>query len=159
MTRAPEKPLRTGMTWDEVRKIALKWPGMADSRSYGTAALKVCGKFVARLREDGETVALRVDVLERQERMAADPAAFFVTDHYVNYPAVVVRLAKVKRRDLAELIEAAWRDLAPPRIAASLADGKRRRPAPTRAGAPRSGPCRPRGARGRGRTRSRSPSR
>ena len=83
---------------------------LVDARSYGTPSLKVCGKFVARLREDGETVALRVDVLERQERMAADPAAFFITDHYADYPAVVVRLAKVKRRDLAELIEAAWRD-------------------------------------------------
>ncbi|HET6163083.1 MAG TPA: MmcQ/YjbR family DNA-binding protein, partial [Planctomycetota bacterium] len=35
------------MTWDEVRKVALKWPGMSDSRSYGTASLKVKGKFVA----------------------------------------------------------------------------------------------------------------
>jgi hypothetical protein len=132
----------SGMTWDEVREVALKWPGMADSRSYGTASLKVKGKFVARLREDGETVALRIDVLERQERMAADPAAFFVTDHYVNYPAVVVRLAKVKRRDLSELIEAAWRELAPKKLVAdheagraapqgaptSLSRKKRRRP-------------------------------
>jgi hypothetical protein len=106
------------MTWDQVREVALAWPGMADSRSYGTPSLKVHGKFVARLREDGETVALRVDVLERQERMVADPAAFFITDHYANYPAVVVRLAKVKRRDLAELIEAAWRDLAPKKLVA-----------------------------------------
>jgi len=130
------------MTWDEVREVALKWPGMADSRSYGTPSLKVKGKFVARLREDGETVALRIDVLERQERMAADPGAFFVTDHYVNYPAVVVRLAKVKRRDLAELIESAWRELAPRKLVAdheaggaapqgtptSLSKKKRRRP-------------------------------
>ena len=106
------------MTWDEVRAVALKWPGMADARSYGTPSLKVCGKFVARIREDGETVALRIDVLERQERMAADPAAFFITDHYADYPAVVVRLAKVKRRDLADLIEAAWRDLAPKKLVA-----------------------------------------
>jgi hypothetical protein len=112
------------MTWDEVREIALEWPGMADARSYGTASLKVCGKFVARLREDGETVALRVDVLERQERMAADPAAFFINDHYANYPAVVVRLAKVKRRDLAELIEAAWRELAPKKLVADHEAGR-----------------------------------
>ena len=117
------------MTWDEVREVALNWPGMADSRSYGTPSLKVKGKFVARLREDGETVALRIDVLERQERMAADPAAFFVTDHYLNYPAVVVRLAKVKRRDLAELIEAAWRELAPKRL---VADHEAGRAAPPR---------------------------
>jgi hypothetical protein len=101
---------------------------MADSRSYGTPSLKVRGKFVARLREDGETVALRIDVLERQERMASDPQAFFITDHYANYPAVVVRLAKVKRRDLAVLVESAWRDLAPERVVAehdAKGDGKR----------------------------------
>jgi len=129
------------MTWDQVRAVALAWPGMADSRSYGTPSLKVRGKFVARLREDGETVALRIDVLERQERLVADSAAFFITDHYANYPAVVVRLAKVKRRDLAELIEDAWRDLAPSgRVAEYDAKGDGMRKA------------RPRGARGRGRT-------
>jgi hypothetical protein len=148
------------MTWEQVREVALAWPGMADSRSYGTPSLKVHGKFVARLREDGATVALRIDVLERQERMVADPAAFFITDHYANYPAVVVRLAKVKRRDLAELIEAAWRDLAPKRVVAAHDSGRSastptraaapvRRP--TRAAEPRSGPCRPPAARGRGR--------
>ena len=100
---------------------------MADSSSYGTPSLKVCGKFVARLREDGETVALRIDVLERQERMAADPRAFFITDHYANYPAVVVRLANVRRRDLAALIESAWRDLAPKKLVAAH-DSKRRSP-------------------------------
>ena len=128
------------MTWDQVREVALAWPGMADAKSYGTPSLKVHGKFVARLREDGETVALRIDVLERQERMAADPEAFFITDHYANYPAVVVRLARVKRRDLTALIESAWRDLAPTRVVAERdAKGEGRR-----AG-------RPRGARGRGR--------
>jgi hypothetical protein len=107
------------MTWNEVRELALAWPGMADSTSYGTPSLKVGGKFVLRLREDGETLALRIDVLERTERMAADPAAFFITDHYADYPAVVVRLAHVKRRDLSTLIESAWRDLAPKKLVAA----------------------------------------
>ncbi len=126
------------MTWNEVRELALAWPGMADSTSYGTPSLKVRGKFVARLREDGATVALRIDVLERAERIAADPAAFFITDHYANYPAVVVRLSKVKKSDLAELLESAWRDLVPRKLVAEYdTRGTRSRPARTPSTRPR----------------------
>ena len=42
-------------------------------------------------------------------RIEADPDVFFVTDHYVAYPDVLVRLAKVTRADLRELFQDAWR--------------------------------------------------
>ena len=46
---------------------------------------------------------------ERAVRIEADPDVFFVTDHYVPYPYVLVRLAKVTRTDLRELLQDAWR--------------------------------------------------
>ena len=36
------------MTFDDVRKIALAWPEVEDGTSYGTPALKVRKKLLAR---------------------------------------------------------------------------------------------------------------
>ncbi len=50
--------------------------------------------------------------------MAADPQAFHVTDHYVGYPYLLVRLSGVHREDPRHLVELAWRSAAPRRLLA-----------------------------------------
>ena len=60
---------------------------------------------------------------ERDFSMEADPKAFFVTDHYRGYPTVLVRLSNVHVNDLRELLEEAWRLLAPKRLVVQY-DGK-----------------------------------
>lgn len=46
------------MTFDGVRKIALAWPEVEDGTSYGTPALKVRKKMLARLKEDGDSLVM-----------------------------------------------------------------------------------------------------
>jgi hypothetical protein len=46
------------MTYDDVEALALRLPGVEESISYGTAALKVRGRLFVRLKEDGETQEL-----------------------------------------------------------------------------------------------------
>ena len=46
------------MTFDDVRKIALTWPEVEDGTSYGTPALKVRKKLLARLKEDGDSLVM-----------------------------------------------------------------------------------------------------
>ena len=41
--------------------------------------------------------------------MKADPKTFYITDHYMNYPWILVRLATVELDDLRDLLEDAWR--------------------------------------------------
>jgi hypothetical protein len=48
-----------------------------------------------------------------------DPETFFLTDHYRAYPYVLVRLSRVKKGQLAELLERAWRQSAPKRLVAA----------------------------------------
>ena len=48
--------------------------------------------------------------------MKADPKAFYITDHYLNYPAMLVRLSAVRRQDLRKLLEDSWRRCAPQRL-------------------------------------------
>ena len=101
------------VTWDTVREICLALPGTEESTSYGTPALKVRRKLFVRLREEGDVIVVRIELNDRAMRIAADPDAFFVTDHYVPYPYILVRLSAVAKSDLSELLTDAWRLVAP----------------------------------------------
>jgi hypothetical protein len=114
------------LTYDTIRQLGLALPGMEDGTSYGTPALKVCGRFVCRLREDGETLALRIGFWEREELMTSDPETFFITPHYQNYPAVVVRLHKARRALMGKLLLQTWRELAPKSLVASFDKTRRK---------------------------------
>lgn len=109
---------RSPVTYETVRKLALAYPGVEEETSYGTPALRVAGKFFARLREDGETLVIRISEPERALRMTIDPDVFYITEHYRNYGAVLVRLARIEREDLSDVIEQSWRWLAPRRLVA-----------------------------------------
>jgi len=109
---------RLPVTFETVRDIALTYPGVEEGTSFGTPALRVRGKFMARLREDGETLVIKASETEREFRMTVDPATFFITEHYHGYSAVLVRLARVSVEDLADLIEQSWRWLAPRKLVA-----------------------------------------
>lgn len=37
------------MTYDEVRRMVLAWPGVEDGTSYGAPSFKIKGKFFTRL--------------------------------------------------------------------------------------------------------------
>ena len=81
------------ITFEGVRRIALALDGVAESTSYGTQALKLGGRLIARLREDGETLVVGTTFEERAELMAVEPETYFATDHYLNCPWVLVRLS------------------------------------------------------------------
>ncbi len=51
-------PKRKPVTVEMVRRLALAFPAVEEGTSYGTPAFRVCGKFLARLREDGESLAI-----------------------------------------------------------------------------------------------------
>jgi hypothetical protein len=106
------------VTFETVRQIALALPGVEEGTSYGTPAFRVGKKFLARLREDGETLVVRIDLDEREILMAAHPDVYYITDHYRGYPAVLVRLPAVAPEDLRERLEEAWRHVAPKRLVA-----------------------------------------
>ena len=100
-------------------KLALKLPGAEESTSYGTPSVKVKGKIMSRLRTEAEgALALRCDFIERATLLQVAPDVFFVTDHYLNYPMVLVRLDKVRADALPVLVENAWRLVAPAKLIA-----------------------------------------
>jgi hypothetical protein len=101
------------VTFDDIRKLALAWPEVEDGTSYGTAALKVRKKLLARLKEDGDSlVVLGVPLDERDMLVESQPKLFYFTDHYRDYPIVLVRLSKAKQASLEPLLRRRWRELA-----------------------------------------------
>jgi hypothetical protein len=101
------------VTFQAVAAVACQLPEVEISKSYGTPSLKVRGKMMARLLDEGDVLVLRTELLDRQILMQADPDTFFITDHYRNYPLVLVRLDNVSRAALPDLMERAWRLVAP----------------------------------------------
>ena len=110
--------MKSGVTYATVIRLGLELPGVEESTSYGTPALKVRGKLLVRLRDDGDLVVL-VEPTVRAILLEARPEAFFITDHYRDTPAVLVRLSKVRLAELRELLEAEWRRVAPKRLVAT----------------------------------------
>lgn len=103
------------MTFDDVAAIALVLPATALSTSYGTPAIKVGGKLLARLREDGDMV-LKVEDGLREALLETQPDVFHTTPHYDGYPTVLVRLAVADANQIAGLVERAWGGLASAKI-------------------------------------------
>ena len=89
--------------------MALQLPNVEEGTSYGTPALKVKGKLFVRLREEGDAIVLRTTFEQRDGLMADDPNTYYITDHYREYPWVLVRLAAVRPDVLAELLQIAHR--------------------------------------------------
>ena len=101
------------MTFDDVRRIAQAWPEVTDGTSYGTPALKVRKKLLARLKEDGDSLVMPgVPQDERDMLVERAPRVFYFTDHYRDYPMVLIRLSKAKRTDVEPLLRRHWRALA-----------------------------------------------
>jgi len=101
------------VSFADARRLALALPGVVEGTAYRTPAFRVRGRFFFRLREDGATLAIRIDFDTREELMQARPEAFFITDHYRGYPAMCVRLATVRPPELKALLEQSWRQVAP----------------------------------------------
>lgn len=102
------------MTFDDVRAFTLTWPEVVDGTSYGTPALKVRKKLLARLREDHDgLVVTGVEPDERAMLIEARPGTFYFTDHYRDWPTVLVRLSRCDRATIEPLLRRRWASIAP----------------------------------------------
>ena len=90
-----------------IRTVALSFPGVEEGTSYGTPAFKFRKKLIVRLHQDGNSLVLKIGDATRHHLLQADPATFFVTDHYRGYPYVLARLDRLAAADLRKLVQRA----------------------------------------------------
>jgi hypothetical protein len=106
--------------WADVVAAGRALPETEEGTWFRTPCLRVRKKSFCRMKEDGETLVVRVvDLEDKEALLRSDPDVFFTTPHYDGWPYVLVRLAQVERGQLRELIEDAWRLSAPKRVLAA----------------------------------------
>ena len=103
---------RNQIDFDVVRKIALELPEVEESMTSRGRSLKVSGRLLAcpAIHDSAEpnSLMVRISFDERARRLATEPDTYYLTEHYSSYPAILVRLSKISRDSLQELLESAW---------------------------------------------------
>ena len=103
---------RKSVDFDAVREIAKALPDVEESTSYGATSFKVRGRLLAcpavnRSAEPGSLV-VRIDLPQRAELLATEPDVYYLTPHYEPYCSILVRLDRISRKSLRNLLGLAW---------------------------------------------------
>ncbi len=110
---SPSLMPKNKIDFDVVRKIALELPDVEDASAYGSPAVKLCGKLFTCIptnkSAEPDSLAVRIGIDQRAELVAAAPEVYYFTDHYADYPMVLVRLSRIHPDALRDLLGAAWR--------------------------------------------------
>jgi len=100
------------MDFDVVRVIALALPDVTESTIHGSPSLKAHGKLLAcpaiHRSAEPDSLAVSIDADQRAVLIASEPAVYYVTDHYTRHAIVLVRLSRIDRESLSELLRMAW---------------------------------------------------
>ena len=104
---------RKSLTMDDVRALAMAMPDVEETTAYGMSAFKagkkrLAGQPVQRSDIEPNTLGVLVSFEERDRLLATRPDVYYLTEHYVNYPSVLVRLTKITKAELRELLGTAW---------------------------------------------------
>jgi hypothetical protein len=111
--RKKKKARRGPLKFDDVRDIALSMPEVSETTSWGMPTFKA-GKTTFAVephpRPDVEPSSLGVPMSfeERTRQLASHPDVYYLTDHWAKYPGVLVRLSRIGRDELREILTAAW---------------------------------------------------
>ena len=88
-------------------------PGVEQSMTRDASALKVRGKLLAcqaiHKSAEPDSIVVKIPMEQREELIAAEPDIYYLTEHYVNYPSVLVRLSRIHRDALRDLLAMAYR--------------------------------------------------
>lgn len=106
--------------------MALALPGVEEAPCYGTPGFRVRSRVLARFHQDGESLVLKMDRDTRDFVLRHRADVFYLTDHYRNYPYVLVRLAAASPAEVREHLEQAWRQAAPKKLVAEWERNARR---------------------------------
>jgi hypothetical protein len=107
-------PTKAADTFERVRSVGLALPDVEATTKYdGSPVLKVRGCFMAGLAThpsaEPQTLVVRIDLEEREWLLQDAPETYYVTDYYEKYPLVLVRLSRIDRDALRDLLSVSWR--------------------------------------------------
>jgi hypothetical protein len=118
------------MTFATVRELALALPDVEEGTAWGTPAVKLRGRLLACMASHASaepgTLAVRLGVEQRDAMLADAPEIYYLKPHYEGHACVLVRLSRIERDALKDLLGAAWRfvDGSAPKRAKGRARGR-----------------------------------
>ena len=97
-----------------VRTVGLALPDVEATTKYdGSPVLKLGGGFMAGLAThrsaEPDTLVVRFRLEERELLLEDAPETYYLTDYYRIHPVVLVRLSRVDRDALGDLLSLSWR--------------------------------------------------
>ena len=96
-----------------VAAIGRTLPDVELSTTWGKPTLKVGGTMFACIAShksaEPDTLVVMMDIADRDALIADDPGTYYLKDHYVGYPCVLVRLRRVGADALHGLLVGAHR--------------------------------------------------
>jgi len=102
-----------GHTFKTVESIGRKLSGVEATMTWGKPALKVGGKMFVCIAShksaEPNTLVVRMDIVDRDALIEDDPETYYLKDHYLDYPCVLVRLGRVRADALRDLVTGAYR--------------------------------------------------
>jgi hypothetical protein len=96
-----------------VESIGRTLPDVELTTTWGTPTLKVHGRMFACLAShksaEPNTLVVMMDFADRDALIEEEPDTYYLKEHYVGYPCVLVRLSRVHPDALRDLILGAHR--------------------------------------------------
>jgi hypothetical protein len=131
MARNRVPPAGAPAAFDAVQALGLALADVEALTKYdGSPMLKVRGVFMAGLAThasaEPDTLVVRSNPDEREHLLEDAPDTYYLTDYYRPHPVVLVRLSRIDREALRDLLSVSWRlslAKAPARASSSLRFG------------------------------------
>ena len=99
--------------FEPIKNIALTFPGTEESTSHeNTPSIKVRGKLMCRLHDNGKFIPIRLDFAIRDKYLDSHPEIFHLPDHFRAYPYICMWIHRYDKKMLTEILELSWKGLA-----------------------------------------------
>jgi hypothetical protein len=120
-----------GLTFTAVEAIGRTLPDVELATMYGQPALKLRGRMLACIAShksaEPNSLVVMMNFADRDALLEEDPGTYYVKDHYVPYPCVVVRLSRIRHDALRDLIAGAHKYVSSKAVAKAKAGTRRDR--------------------------------
>jgi hypothetical protein len=108
------------VTRRQIRDIVMGFPGASEYASHGgKPAYRIGKKFFTRVRDEDDSLVVYVDSIDERDMLVeSDPALFHFTDHYRDWPIVLVRLQKASAKLVRAMLDRRFRVIATKKLLA-----------------------------------------
>jgi hypothetical protein len=107
------KAMPRGNSFKTVESIGRTLPDVEVTTTWGKPTLKVRGKMFVCIAShksaEPNTLVVMMDFADRDALLEDDPDTYYLKEHYLNYPCVLVRLSRIHADALHDLVTGAYR--------------------------------------------------